>query len=928
MVRKLSLAIALALGLTPFSASALGLGDIKAKSALNQQFSADIELLSVSAEEITDIKVLLASEELFAKAGLNRPYFLSQLKFTPVRLASGKGIIRVTTSEPVREPFLNFLIEVNWPKGRLYREYTVLLDPPATLQRAPAPVQAARTAPRRAPTRASAPAASSGVSQYGPTRRNDTLWNIAKEVRHGGTTMEQMVMALFQANPQAFDRRNINNLRVGEILRVPEREEVLAITAREARAEFWAQVNNWRAGRDAAVASQPVGDGARPAAEPSAQTAAEGAAKAGDAVAPQPEAELKIARTQVGEESGGRAGDSAATGGAPSELQQELIEARETRESALEESKELKGRVESLASQLEDLQRLLELKDEQLARLQLALGDKPADIAEAGLPAEVSETTPPQPEIESTSAAATDGAVTDGTSEGAPVVAEPSATEPPAMPDSEPMQGGDRVEPADAGEEAPQAVASAPDGDAQETAVDSSATDEAEPAETAMEVAKPAPEPMPKPKTEPVKAVEPVKPRPPVGPLEQVRSHPLVKKFIGDPMMMGIGAGVLLLLLALIWLLFGRRRKADEVLQESILVDTADDAPAMVIGDEIEAAEADASVSEETSFLSDFSPSEIDSLPDETGEVDPLAEADVYIAYGRYGQAENLVRQGLERTPDDLALKLKLFEILYATKNAPAFAQMAKESASSGLPASDPGAWESIATMGAKLVPGNALFESREVPASAAAGGAVDSLDDLDLDDLSASLELDRDAPEPVAREDSTPPPSRPASVDTAESLESALDLDLDALEGDGGLDLKSIAQDLIADDSAENPSLTQDTEELDSLPPLELDDAAQQVESLSLDDVAEVESVELPSELPDERLELPEMDDLSDDLELPEVALDEAGSDEINTKLDLARAYVEMGDEEGAKSILQEVVNEGSSQQQALAKRMLDGFA
>ena len=143
MVRKLSLAIALALGVTPFAVNSLGLGDIKTRSGLNQQFQADIELLSVSNEEIGDIRVSLASEEVFAKAGVNRPFFLSQLKFTPVRLPNGKGVVRVTSGEPVREPFLNFLIELNWPKGRLFREFTVLLDPPVTLQRRPSPVQAA-----------------------------------------------------------------------------------------------------------------------------------------------------------------------------------------------------------------------------------------------------------------------------------------------------------------------------------------------------------------------------------------------------------------------------------------------------------------------------------------------------------------------------------------------------------------------------------------------------------------------------------------------------------------------------------------------------------------------------------------------------------------------------------------------------------------
>ena len=142
MIRKLSLAVAVATALSPMGAWALGLGEIHPHSALNQSFNADIDLLSVDQQEVQDVRVELASQDAFDKAGIERPFYLSGLKFKPMLTSSGKPVIEITSDDPIREPFLNFLLEVNWPKGRLVREYTVLLDPPVTLNRAPQPVAA------------------------------------------------------------------------------------------------------------------------------------------------------------------------------------------------------------------------------------------------------------------------------------------------------------------------------------------------------------------------------------------------------------------------------------------------------------------------------------------------------------------------------------------------------------------------------------------------------------------------------------------------------------------------------------------------------------------------------------------------------------------------------------------------------------------
>ena len=356
--------------------------------------------------------------------------------------------------------------------------------------------------------------------------------------------------------------------------------------------------------------------------------------------------------------------------------------------------------------------------------------------------------------------------------------------------------------------------------------------------------------------------------------------------------------------------------------------------------------EPESTNTEETSFLSDFSPSEIDALPEETGEVDPLAEADVYIAYGRYGQAEELVRQGLERNPRNQELKLKLFEIFFATKNVAAFTALAEGVKADGLTNSDPGVWESVTTMGAKLVPGNALFTTGISSASAPESDSKDEmseLSDLDLGDLAASLDLDDESkadPEIAALssaaeveqeapslkspgESSLPEVERDGTVDMDNlgeelaSLDSALDLDLDELESDES-DLKKIAEDAVK--PADLDAVSLDLTSLD----LEHDTDDAEKPGLSLEGI---ESLDLDLETEEvERLALPEVE------ELAEGALDDLdtadSSDEINTKLDLARAYLDMGDEEGARSILQEVVNEGSEQQKLAAQKMMDGIS
>ena len=138
-MRRLALGFILLGSLIPGVSFALGLGEIKVDSALNQPLNAQIELLGTSPGEVENVRVRLAPEEVFQRLGIERPYYLSELDFTPTT-KDGNSYIAVTTKQGVREPFLNFLVEVSWPKGRLLREYTVLLNPPVYLDQQPATV--------------------------------------------------------------------------------------------------------------------------------------------------------------------------------------------------------------------------------------------------------------------------------------------------------------------------------------------------------------------------------------------------------------------------------------------------------------------------------------------------------------------------------------------------------------------------------------------------------------------------------------------------------------------------------------------------------------------------------------------------------------------------------------------------------------------
>src|SRR5690242_15821425 len=241
LVTGFRLAVATLL-LVPLLAAAAGLGKLTVTSSLGQPLRAEIELLALQSGEEDSLTVRLASADAFRQAGIELSPALIGLQFS-LDTKGARPVIRVSTSQPVNEPFLDLLVELQWATGRLVREYTFLLDPPEYKTQAPAPApapsaqaQPAPSAPapsapapsaesRPAPAAAAAPPAAAAGAKQQEVKKGDTLGAIARQNLPEGVTLNQMLIALYRANEDAFIRGNVNLVRAGRILTIPDRED-------------------------------------------------------------------------------------------------------------------------------------------------------------------------------------------------------------------------------------------------------------------------------------------------------------------------------------------------------------------------------------------------------------------------------------------------------------------------------------------------------------------------------------------------------------------------------------------------------------------------------------------------------------------------------------------------------------------------------
>ncbi|MEP1265540.1 MAG: FimV/HubP family polar landmark protein, partial [Marinobacter sp.] len=237
-VRKLAVALALAGGLGSGVAQALGLGEIELQSYLNEPLDADISLRKSEGVDPGDVFVNIAPDSAYERVGIDRNYFLTKLDFRVTTASDGSLVVNVSSREPLREPYLNFLLEVTWPNGRLMREYAVLVDPPVYAEESGVQEEVAAPATRQASEPARQQRARSTSQEprrtttqrartLGPTGSSDTLWNIAESIRpDSSVSMQQVMLALQDLNPDAFIAGNINRLKRGEVLRVPDIEQI------------------------------------------------------------------------------------------------------------------------------------------------------------------------------------------------------------------------------------------------------------------------------------------------------------------------------------------------------------------------------------------------------------------------------------------------------------------------------------------------------------------------------------------------------------------------------------------------------------------------------------------------------------------------------------------------------------------------------
>lgn len=371
MIRKHATTLLAAVAMQASLAHGLGLGSIALQSGLDQPLDATIRLRGVGDLNAGQISVGLGSDIDFSRAGVDRLPLLNEIRFE-IELGTGdEGVLHLRTERPVKEPYLDFVVEVRWPSGRVLREYTVLLDPVGEPAFTPAPEAA--PAPVARQSRAAAAVGDGGGDWNGDdwtVRQNDTMWRIASRVRPAGVSVQQMMVAIQRSNPDAFIRGNINLLRAGQVLRIPAGADIEGLTQAEAVNRISEQASDWQGGeREPPAAAAPVESEPAPAA------------------AATDDAYLRLSGDQA-----------AATGdGAPAALQDELAATQENLTAAEREKAELAARVSALEEQVKNYERLVELKGEAAATAQdaaAAVSEAKAEAAEPAAPAAASAPAP------------------------------------------------------------------------------------------------------------------------------------------------------------------------------------------------------------------------------------------------------------------------------------------------------------------------------------------------------------------------------------------------------------------------------------------------------------------------------------------------------------------------------------------------------
>ncbi len=867
---------AAALWLAASNAYALGLGRLAVQSALGEALRAEIDITSITPEEAGTLRVKVAAPEAYRAAGVDYNAVLPATNVELQRRADGRPYLKVSSDRAVQEPFVDVILEISWASGRLVREYTMLFDPP-TVARAPAPTpaapaaapviaaappapaaspapaapapRAARPAPESRPAAAApAPAApATAAAPAGPdeykVRAGDTLSRIAGKTQRPGVSLDQMLVSLYKANPEAFLGNNMNRLKSGVVLSVPSADDAKAVTPSEARQLIQAQSADFGAYRQRLAGAVPAAKDSGPARQATGTVQTEVQDRK-QAAAPAPD-KLTLSK-------GAAAGKSSA--------EEQIAKGAEKKDSAT--------RVAELSKNVAELKKLGDEAAKAKAASAAAAAAPAAAPAKASAPVAVAvPAKPPVPASAPTPAPAP-----------APVAAAPAPASAPA--------------PAAAPAPAP-VVAAAP----------ASAAAPAAPASAPVVAAAPAAS-----ATAPKPAIP--KPAPVAVPTEE-------PGFLGsllddNPLALALGGGLIALLAGFGIYRFTKRNKKDSgetsFLESRLQPDSFFGASG---GQRIDTRDAGGN----SSSMS-YSLSQLDAI----GDVDPVAEADVYLAYGRDLQAEEILKEAMRGNPERMAIRTKLLEVYAKRRDTKGFELLATQLYS--LTQGQGEDWAKAQELGAQIDPENPLYQPGGAPAGGmAAGGGM-------VEPLGAST-----MPQSVL-----PSPSQygASALDTRPAPDAGVDLDLDI--GTGG------------DEPAPAPAMepTMATQPVAAAPATDaLLDFDATGADLSLPDLGAPASAG-PAPAPAVEFDL---GGISLDLDLPagEAAPaaapapgpitvpssfgdsglsgfdEDDAADPLSRKLELAEEFRQIGDMEGARDLLQEVVSKASGSLKSKAQGMLE---
>ena len=946
-----AIALALAAGFSGYSsnADAAGLGRLSVQSALGQPLRAEVEVTALSKEEVGNVTAKLASQDQFKQAGLELNPALQNLRFAIEKRADGRHFVKITSVQPINEPFVDLMVELNWPAGRFVREYTFLLDPaelrvgqtiaggetrqepvqaPVLSSIAPqAPVVSKPAAPALAATPAAqipsspspkAPVSTDAQGGY-TTKRGDTLAGVASRYKVAGVTVEQAIVSIYRANPNAFIG-NVNRMKAGAPLSIPDQAAMAAITVAEARQE--PGMTGFKSYRSRLAS----------AAKPGRVLAKAGQSAQGQIGSAAPDVVAKATAQDRLKLSNGSAGSGKA---GSTSMGSSSKEASIAQSAAMNEAG---SRITALEKNVKDLQALLTAKDKQLADLEARLktaavaGKSAEGVVGKAAPPVVAvapiKIDPPKIELPKIDAAKVDPLKVD------PPKIDPLKIDPPKVDPAKAVLP--KIDPAKdplSKFDTPAVAKSDP------LKIDVPKVDVTKVDVTKVDVPKVDAIKVDPPKIDPPKVDVPkVIAKAPAVPVPVAETsimdtvqndYPYALPALGGIALLGAGYAAYAM----------RRRKKSEKFEDSLMEGEAFSANSLfgTTGGQ----SVDTSAALATPTRSTETGVEVGST-----EVDPIAEAEVYIAYGREGQAEEILKEALRKQGDRQAIRLKLLEIYAGRKDTVSFETLAREMHDQTKGRNEE--WPKVETLGLAIDPSNSLYAGNNsvakdahpragmgaaLVASAGVVGASafalgKSATDRGIDSLQAASQIVPPIPDFMAEQKTlnTQTFGGVADVSTTLSEPEALDFDFNPKT------TISRAAERLPNPINETAKPAKSLASLD-LPSLDLGSKSTAFAGDPITDF----SIDLPAleQLTGTgkhgtRSTLEKSHTTNFDFGTTAIATpvsagtQSAAWQEMATKLDLASAYEEIGDKDGARELLDEVVKGGDQVQQQKARGML----